>query len=1107
MTGAGRDAAARRAALDPVGSFIVQAPAGSGKTELLIQRFLTLLATVHEPEQVVAITFTRKAAAEMRTRILAALRGALTGTPVRAEHERATRALAEAAVRRDAELDWQLLDQPQRLRVDTLDALNAWLAQRLPVLAGGAAGAAVVENAAELYAEAARRTLDELGSASALGAALRQLLPALDNSVPRLEKLLADLLPKRDQWQRHLFVHDDAELRTRLEDALARLVDDELEFLERAWREGRFGALPALLEHAAEHATRAKLAEALKHWRGRERAPADTREALEAWRGIAALLLTDKGEWRSRLTKAEGFAPEHADAKRALGELIEALADDEPLRTALAEVPHLPPPEFDERQWQDLAALGAVLRHLVAELRVLFADTQSVDFVELSAAAQAALGRVDAPSDLLLALDRRIRHLLVDEFQDTSHAQVRLLELLTGGWQPGDGRTLFLVGDPMQSIYRFRDADMGLFLKIKQQGLGSIACRPLVLEANHRSSPAVVDWVNATFARIFPDEDRIEHGIARFHGSVAEREPAPDDAVCWHVFRSARAEAEAERVVDIVGSELERDPEQSIAILVRSRTHLAGLRPRLAQRGWPVQTVAIDAVADSQLGQDLIALTRALTHAADRIAWLAVLRAPWCGLTWADLLALAGRDGERTVLELLHDDTVLAGLSAAGRKRALALRGVVTRAFETRGTLAFARWVQRVWLALGGPAAVAAHEDAGIAERFFSGLAELAADGDVPDPAAIEAHFSRVGTEADPPGGPGVQIMTVHRAKGLEFDTVVLSGLARRPRGDDAKALYWAERLEADGSEGLLMAPLARGPDRLNEYLRRRDQQLEAAERARLLYVATTRAAHRLHLVANLGDAEAPDARSLLACTWPAAAAHVENDTLVDAHVAPEASAGRPPALRRFAEPVAAADTEADGAHRAAGAALEPEFEWAGRTAVQVGNLVHAELKRLADREPHDWDPDLPERERARYRAELELLGVDAAELDAATQRAVEALAGIARDATGRWLLAPHAEAASELSLTLRTAEGLEHVRLDRSFVADGVRWIVDYKTSVHEGADVDAFLASEAERYAPQLERYADAIAAIDARPIRVGLYFPLLAEFRSWTPAVSAG
>ena len=168
------DRAARKRALDIGRSFIVQAPAGSGKTELLIQRYLALLPTVDLPEQIVAITFTRKAAAEMRGRVLDALKGVAAGEPPPKRHQEATYGLASRALEQDRLQSWNLIEQPQRLRIDTLDALNAWLAQRLPMLSGGIAGANVVEDAREHYRVAARRLLERAGEET----------PAADPRIP-----------------------------------------------------------------------------------------------------------------------------------------------------------------------------------------------------------------------------------------------------------------------------------------------------------------------------------------------------------------------------------------------------------------------------------------------------------------------------------------------------------------------------------------------------------------------------------------------------------------------------------------------------------------------------------------------------------------------------------------------------------------------------------------------------------------------------------------------------------------------------------------------------------------------------------------------------------
>ena len=168
----------RNAALDVRRSFIVQAPAGSGKTELLVQRYLKLLETVEKPEEIVAITFTKKAAAEMRKRVIEKLSPELA----------------------------------PRLRIQTIDALCASLTRQMPVLAKFGAQPAVAEDATEMYEEAAARTLADLTPSVA------RLLAHLDNNVADATSLLAGMLERRDQWLRKT---GDAPTRKELEATLA----------------------------------------------------------------------------------------------------------------------------------------------------------------------------------------------------------------------------------------------------------------------------------------------------------------------------------------------------------------------------------------------------------------------------------------------------------------------------------------------------------------------------------------------------------------------------------------------------------------------------------------------------------------------------------------------------------------------------------------------------------------------------------------------------------------------------------------------------------------------------------------------------------------------
>jgi ATP-dependent helicase/nuclease subunit A len=1093
------DAPERRRALNAAQSFIVQAPAGSGKTELLIQRYLVLLTTVQEPEQVVAITFTRKAAAEMRRRVHEALRAAAE-PPDADSREAETLRLARAVAVRAAELGWSLEAQPQRLRIDTLDAFNVWLAQHLPLLADGVAAADIVDDAEHFYRDAARRTLDTIEEQTPVGNAVRVLLASLDNDFRMLETLLSGLLPRRDQWLDHFAAPGAGETRAALEQALQRLVEDQLDAVAAAWPASKSEELTALLGHAASHAIDERLQRVLAPCRALDTLPSRGLPALEVWRAATALLLTREGRWRRQLTRQQGFGPEQAPARKRLRALLDALGAHEALREQLQAVAALPEPHYTALQWEHLEALKTVLLRLAAELKILFAEQRCIDFVELGLAALRALGASDAPSELLLALDRRIQHILVDEFQDTSQSQIKLLELLTEGWQRGDGRTLFLVGDPMQSIYRFRDADLSLFLRAKRAGIGNVQLESLTLTRNFRSAPALVDWVNRVFVSVFPPNDDFVTGAAGFTPSVATRPAAAEQAVAVHALTASR-EQEIARVIEILAAERERAPHQSIAVLVQSRTHLEGLHARLRARGWPVHAVEIEGLEQHPVAQDLAGLTRALTHLGDRVAWLALLRAPWLGLRWADLEALCRDAPKQAVWELMNDRRRVDGLSPDGRRRILAARSTLAAAFAGRGAMSLTHWIQSVWTDLEGPACLDEPADLKIADQYFALLAGHERNADLDDPPGLQLALDRAQPPSDPPRGRGIEIMTMHRAKGLEFDTVVLLGLGRELRADDAKALYWMQRASAATSGDLIFAPLpGDGEDRrLVEFVRAAERQRTWAERGRLLYVAATRARERLHLVCQwAGDKPQPSANTLLHYLWPNVAEDFARLPAAGPSAAPGPTAGAlEPVLRRLRDVRSRGPRPAEAQPRADAG---PEFSWVGDAAVHVGTVVHQHLQRFAEHGLGRWSAERVAAERDTYALELKLLGVEPDDLAEATARVAAALTASITDTQGRWVLGPHDEARSEVRVTVRSAEHLEHLRLDRTFVEQGRRWIVDFKTGRHEGGDLEAFLASEVERYRPQLERYASAMAEIDPRPISLALYFPLLGTLRTW-------
>jgi ATP-dependent exoDNAse (exonuclease V) beta subunit len=1091
------DLAERDRALAPSRSFIVQAPAGSGKTELLIQRHLALLATVEAPEEIVAITFTRKAAGEMRQRVLAALAAAAEpGRRPGDAREARTLELARAALARDREGGWRLAQNPPRLRVQTIDALCASLTRRMPLASGCGATAAIVERAEHRYREAARAAIALVESKQDVAASVERLLAHLDNDVAWLEQLLADMLARRDQWMRH----GGRLERPLLEAALAGVRDEAVERVRGLLRPAEHAELVAIADSAFSNLGRARFA-----------------GDVESWAALADLLLTKEGAWRERLDRRQGFPA--GDAGAPWRARLAELAFGEELREALAGFRRLPPPRYSDAQWEALEAIANLLKYAAAELAVVFGLHNEVDFAELGRGAVRALGEEGAPTDLALALDYRIRHLLVDEFQDTSISQYELIAKLTSGWERGDGRTLFVVGDPMQSIYRFREAEVGEFLRTWASGrLGGVALERVRLAANFRSQAGIVDWVNAAFGRVMPEREDIAAGAVPYAPSVAVHGALSDAAVAVHPFFDRDAAGEATRVVELVGRARQDEPEATVAILVRNRAHLAEIVPRLKARGLRFRAIEIETLGERPVVQDLLALTRALAHPADRIAWLAVLRAPWCGLTLADLAALAeGR--EEAICELMNDAARIAELTPDGAARLARVRDVLARALAQRLRGRLRDRVEATWLELGGPACVedaTALEDA---DAFLDALDAAEEGGALPDLAAFEAQLSRLWALPDVRAGDrDVQIMTIHKAKGLEFDHVIVPGLGGRA-GEDAKRLFlWTERAaRARGGEAeLLVAPIGEagaGTDPTYAWLRRLDAERASHEAARLLYVAATRARRRVHLLGVVsldrkgpGPARprAPNANTLLAKLWPAvgpsfaaAAAAAPEERL------PAAGAAAPPSLDQDlvrlasgwrtpgAPPAARWRRPAEEAR----ARDDIEFSWVGETARHVGAVVHRWLQRIAEDRLAGWDRARIERLRGAVGNELSAHGVRDAELGEAVERALAALRNAIADERGRWLLGPHPRAVTEHRITAVLDGEVRRLVIDRLFEEpSGARWIVDYKTSTHEGADADAFLDRERERYAAQLARYARAVGGAD----RLGLYFPLLRAWR---------
>lgn len=1114
------DAAARKRALDPTRSFIVQAPAGSGKTELLTQRYLRLLATVEHPEQILAITFTRKAAAEMRNRILLSIEAAGREAPD-SPHKLTTWELARAVRAADTERNWKLAEHPSRLRIQTIDALNSTLARRLPILAGTGSALEPAEDPWPLYETAARRLIERLGEGSEVALRLESLIVHLGNRTDLLAELLCELLAKRDQWLHQIVsagAHEN--LRAVLEQTLRGVIQRHLGTLcgllddvrRREFWDLTVFAASNLRDTAGLNEEKRLLLDACSN---AEVVPGPESDSMDAWLALASVFLKRDGTPYQTVTKKSGFPTTHpTDKERMLGVLAD-LAQDTDLITQLGALRHLPRPSYSQEQWEILEALLTALPVAVAELQLVFQSQGQADYIEAALRALQALGTSEEPTDLALAFDYRLQHLLVDEFQDTSFGQLDLLERLTAGWTQGDGRTLFCVGDPMQSIYRFRQAEVGLFLQLQRQGLRNVPLEPLQLTSNFRSTRPIIEWVNRVFPGVLSPTDDAEHGAVRYSPSVAAL-PSTRGGVKVHPSFENDELAEARQVVKLIRKSLAEDPETTVAVLVTARTHVGLIASELHAASIDFQAIEIEALLDRPVVQDLIALTRALLHLADRTSWLAVLRAPWCGLTLHDLHAIVNNNRASTINELLAralESESGEALSNDGRKRVARVQSILQAALAQRGRLSLRDWVERTWNALGGPATLHRPQDLDDADAYLRRLDQIEVAGDLDDVARLEEQLDRLFARPRPENRARVEVMTIHKAKGLEFDVVILPSLNRLLRGEGRELMRWTRIPGRDG--GIVFAPIkAAGADSdpMYRWIEMLERERSARERGRLLYVAATRAKRVLHLLGTVRVKETeagavlhePRNGSMLRLLWPEVKSHFESVV----HTKPQQdlfAAAPAPHLRVRRLPLDWEPPAADAAITAKAVNVsdleaQVEFDWVTQTARHIGTLVHRELDRLV--RAGAGRPTSPPN-RARLCAELAELGVPPDRCDAAAERVIAAIGQTLADDRGRWLLglsSQLAEAESELALSGVFHGEIVSGVIDRTFVDEqGVRWIVDFKTGSHEGGGLEQFLAEEVLRYRDQLQRYARLMRLFrPGQAVRAALYFPLMKQWR---------
>ena len=1140
------DQLARQQALAPDRSFCVLAPAGSGKTELLTQRLLKLLSVCEQPEHILAITFTRKAAGEMQHRLLAGLRAAqassISEDALLSPHQRTTRQLAHAALAQDNRQGWNLLQNPERLRLTTIDSFTSYLTARLPFATNFGARPELTTDTAELFQQAVHATLAELDKDSAVGNALAVLLPHLHNSHTVAESLLLDLLKKRADWLPVLtpITLDPAQSRQKLEANMLSLLCEQLTSVRSELLPFQ-ASLLELVQFVAP-CLAAQGDTSLDELAAGSVLPAVNAESVPAWEALAKLFLTGDGDFRKRVDKRQGFPAK--DACKDKDEIARAQSSKDNFKQLVDEMTLagilpawqlltlLPPAHYNAGSWPVLTALLTILPALAAQLQVAMRSAGRIDHVETSLAALRALGDDDEPTDLALRLDYQLHHILVDEFQDTSWTQFNLLEKLTAGWQAGDGRTLFIVGDGMQSCYGFRNADVSLFLRARDSGIGPVTLQPLQLSVNFRSDAAVVGWVNEVFAEAFPLHDDVLRGGVCYSASEASKATEPAAGVCCQLFVAAAnqqddsdddesdsdeltvtaagkhqlRQLEATEVAERCGQLQQQYPADSVAILVRNRSHLSQVVQALRARNLRWNASEIDRLLSYQEIMDLFSLLRALLNPADATAWLALLRSPLVGFSLADLeaLALAAKAQQQSLWTALQQGSALS-ISTDAHQRLQRVLPTLQRARDQRLLLPLRTLLELAWLELGGAGTVSDNALLPNIVKFFDLVEQHTEHNDIADIHAFALRLnSSHGSAADT--GVKLEIMTIHKAKGLQFDHVLLCGLDLKSRLDTAPLLRWQNFPDAHGHPRLLLGVKQQKGgeiDPLHDFLGEQDKVRAGYELTRLLYIGVTRAIKTAWLYGVVktdkkGELVIP-ANTLLGTVLPVLQRkpqplNLQRTDIPPLTAAPLQSGALPPqTLLRLpanwtsplAEPLLAtlpleAATDID----------DPD----NLQARTFGELVHFGLKQLVQQGPRwlDHCVQLP-----LWRQQLARIANDT-ELDRLLQQLQQHLQGHLQTEHGRWLFSGnHQQEQCELALFDYQGGYRKSFVVDRTFIdTNGTRWIVDYKTAApSNGQTLATFLDEQSLHYQEQLQNYRRLLAIQSpAASCRIALYFTAL-------------
>lgn len=1087
-----KDSKARQEAM-VLESKLIKAPAGSGKTALLTNYFLKLLGVVEHPREIQALTFTNKAAQEMKNRIVDSILRVNSGFKPSNEYEKENYRLATEALRNSKAKGWHVEKNSNMLNISTIDSF----CKRVLVDHVGT-GQLATRNVAQdpklLYQKAVTETLS-LYSDAKYGAPIQKLLAHFGNKVSKVEKLLVEMIETRERWIPVLFVDKQA-ARVQLEEKrgvfLETIVDSNYHSLQA--KESQLLSVLSKLE--------LKDSCLVEFVNDGFKGGVENNKAI--FSSLNKLLCTTTKKAKVRFTKNDGISPDlnkndKDEIVSELKELSEQCVGD------LIVLSDMPDSKYKESEWVLLSSAFEVMPLILAKLNLIFREFGEVDFTEIALNAVRALDSESGEeTSSAITKSQTINHILVDEFQDSNNTQLLMIRLLIDTWSSEDKNTLFLVGDAMQSLYGFRGADVNVFMDA-ENGIGNVDIKTLSLTTNFRSTAGIVEWVNNIFSQAFPKENDLLLSASKYSNSTAVKlSSAFEEPVELHGFTAdLDGKQEAKFIAEQIKNIQDNEPTASIAVLGRTRSSLKPILEHLANEADISATaVNLNRIDKEPLCIVAIALARLLIDDMDKLAWLTILNSGLFGLSHNTIEAIFNFDSDPYLA--VNDDRVAHLLTSTELSRYSYALNQINMAIEGKHNKDLDLLLEGIWYNLHGPSLAEKEIDLTNVSLVFS-LFENVQSTDL-SLKWLERHLETLYAESSQQisgNTRNVELMTIHKSKGLEFDYVFIPSMHKRGLISSSKLFSWGCTGEL-GDLGVMACSEELGIKSksvsYHAFLGKLKANRELEELKRVVYVGVTRAIKKAYLcgkveVNNDTEVKPPAKGSMFEVIEPA----FQSELVVheSEHVANESAEFTPTRTIIDANlqlTLPKRDTLA--AYRGdANVVPNPNgVVWQKPVSRIEGVVIHRVIEQICSDGLELWNEDKVNSYSSVILASLKELSLEQSLLITSVRNVKEEVNRILQCNVFRELCKKHKLDNLELSMSVRKNRQIQTLIIDKGFVTeDGVAHIIDWKSAgVGTDQSMENFINSQVTKHKEKLKLYSDAYKQVTgAISVESALYF----------------